>query len=295
MIAPSCKEANMRTILLPLGGRNADRWTLEIGLDLAARYGSHLTALLPQPNVAPVPAYTGFSSTAGFITVLEHVRVDTEARAATTRELVDEVVRHRTEPIAREAGAGAPSLVFATDSGEDEEVVRRWAAVHDLLLFRRVSDEIGEPLPATPLFKNTLEYSGRPILLVTDSLPDDFGETIAVAWNGSAEGARAVTASLPLLARAGKVVILTVETGKTDGSEGERLRDYLARHGVAAAVDLRTATGEVGDALMLAAAEHGASLLVTGGYTHGRLHQSLFGGVTSHLLAYCRTPLLMAH
>jgi nucleotide-binding universal stress UspA family protein len=50
-----------------------------------------------------------------------------------------------------------------------------------------------------------------------------------------------------------------------------------------------------GAALVSAAAEQQATLIVMGAYTHSRLRQSFLGGVTRHLLAHAPVPLLMSH
>jgi nucleotide-binding universal stress UspA family protein len=52
----------------------------------------------------------------------------------------------------------------------------------------------------------------------------------------------------------------------------------------------------VGATLLAEAAEHDASLLVMGAYSHSRLREMLLGGATRHILknAVAR-PVLMAH
>ena len=39
----------------------------------------------------------------------------------------------------------------------------------------------------------------------------------------------------------------------------------------------------------------GADLVIKGGYTQSRLRQMIFGGATSHVLAYSELPVFMAH
>lgn len=106
---------------------------------------------------------------------------------------------------------------------------------------------------------------------------------------------RAVTAALPLLGNADEVIILTVPTNKTNSEEGNRLKIYLLRHGIAATVRLLHRDVPVAEQLIYAANKWGASLLVSGGYTHSRMRQPLFGGVTHNLLENCRITLLLAH
>ena len=59
--------------------------------------------------------------------------------------------------------------------------------------------------------ETALFHSGRPLLLAPPTPSNDFGERIAIAWDGSAEAARAVGAALPFLQRAETVTAITIE------------------------------------------------------------------------------------
>ena len=57
-----------------------------------------------------------------------------------------------------------------------------------------------------------------------------------------------------------------------------------------------TSEGEpVGAALLNAASEAGADLLVMGGYGRTRLSELVLGGVTRHVLADSQLPILISH
>ncbi len=55
------------------------------------------------------------------------------------------------------------------------------------------------------------------------------------------------------------------------------------------------AADDVGAALLAAATSVEASFLVMGGYTHGRVRQMMFGGVTQHVLHHAQLPVLLVH
>jgi nucleotide-binding universal stress UspA family protein len=71
--------------------------------------------------------------------------------------------------------------------------------------------------------------------------------------------------------------------------------EYLTWHGIRAhsVVDPKDEHA-TGAALISAACEQQATLIVMGAYTHSRLRQSFLGGVTRHLLAHTPVP-LMSH
>ena len=74
--------------------------------------------------------------------------------------------------------------------------------------------------------------SGRPILIVPPTAPQILGETVVIAWNGSTETARTVAVAMPVLLRARRVVVLTLEDWGGSGPSGEELAHTLRRHGI---------------------------------------------------------------
>ena len=139
--------------------------------------------------------------------------------------------------------------------------------------------------------------SGRPILIAPPTAPSKLGETVAIAWNGSTETARATAFAMPFLKRAARVIIITVEGGPLhQGPPGQELARTLRLHGVAAEANTykveRRSTGET---LLRVSASLGVDLLVKGAYTQSRLRQMIFGGTTSHILAETTLPVFMAH
>ena len=51
----------------------------------------------------------------------------------------------------------------------------------------------------------------------------------------------------------------------------------------------------VGEAMLDESAKQGVDLVVKGAYTNSRLRQMIFGGATSHILAYTEIPVIMSH
>ena len=127
---------------------------------------------------------------------------------------------------------------------------------------------------------------------------EHFGKRAAIAWNSSAESSRAVFDALPLLKRAEKVTIITIdpEGGPDAPASAEAMAASLARHGVEASVSHTTSGGiGVGAALLSRISDEGDDLLVMGGYGHSRLREFVFGGATRHILEQMTVPVLMSH
>jgi nucleotide-binding universal stress UspA family protein len=133
-------------------------------------------------------------------------------------------------------------------------------------------------------------------LLVPRSVAAIAGAKIAIGWDGGAAAAHAISASIPLLKRAESIEILNISSGPIDTVQLDRLRDYLALHGLQA-VEHGINPGSQGTAVTLidAAERTGAGLLVMGGYEHSRLREIALGGVTRHIIAHATMPVLLAH
>jgi nucleotide-binding universal stress UspA family protein len=70
---------------------------------------------------------------------------------------------------------------------------------------------------------------------------------------------------------------------------------YLRRQGITAAVRHGSGLLDIGDALLSAASDSDADLLVMGGYGRSPLRESLLGGVTASILQSMTIPVLVAH
>jgi nucleotide-binding universal stress UspA family protein len=183
-------------------------------------------------------------------------------------------------------------------------------ARHALLLQSRYADLVvlsrdAQADPALPARARALpEYvalhGARPVLVV----PPAYGGqalpgTAVVGWDGSMQAIAAITAALPLLARADSVRLALVNPDALRELHGEQpgadMALYLARHGVPVDVVVLRTRATVGAALMGLARDCGAGLMVTGAYGHSRYREWMLGGVTRELLERSRVPLLLAH
>ena len=123
------------------------------------------------------------------------------------------------------------------------------------------------------------------------------GTNVLIAWNCSTEQARATAFAMPILKRASRVIVLTVEGGAAvPGPTGQQLCRYLQLNEVPAkpltvGLDGRL-TGEV---ILAHAKALGCDLLIKGAYTQSRLRQMIFGGTTRYILSNAELPVLMAH
>ena len=106
-----------------------------------------------------------------------------------------------------------------------------------------------------------------------------------VAWNGTAEAARAAFDALPFIMEADETSVVTIDAGEDPERTGSRLAAALARHGAHVSVAELSSNGRaIADVLADHVDLSGADLLVMGAYSHSWLRELLFGGVTRSVL-----------
>ena len=123
------------------------------------------------------------------------------------------------------------------------------------------------------------------------------GTNVLIAWNCSTEQARTIAFAMPILKRASRIVVLTVEGGAgVPGPTGQQLCHYLQLSGVPAKALTVGLNGRVtGEAVLEHANALGCDLLIKGAYTQSRLRQFIFGGTTRYILSNALLPVFMAH
>ena len=141
---------------------------------------------------------------------------------------------------------------------------------------------------------SALLQSGKPVLVLPQSRVTHVGQRILIAWNQSAEAARAVSASIPMLQRAESVHICSCGPESRDGPKATFLAQYLRFWGVKATRS-STKGRNVEKELVKTYDSEDADLIVMGAYSRSRMREVVFGGVSQHLLFETNVPVLALH
>ena len=136
--------------------------------------------------------------------------------------------------------------------------------------------------------------TGRPVLVLPQRRVRKLAQRVVIAWNQSPEAAAAVTAALPLLKLAERVVIVSAGPENRAGPRSSQLAQYLATFDIEAEC-LRTRGRAVEREIHEVYRDVGADLLVMGAYSRSRLREILFGGVTEHMLFTTSLPVFLLH
>ncbi|MCO5161947.1 MAG: universal stress protein [Mesorhizobium sp.] len=190
--------------------------------------------------------------------------------------------------VAIEAGARNSLPELVGDAAAEE------ARYYDLSLVPLPKD--GGQGPA--LAEGLIFGSGRPAVLVPDTLGARSLRRAVVAWDGSRVAARAVNDALALLGEMEQVTVLSVLNEKPLPADdlGDKLAARLIKRGVPArAIAIELEDQPIGLTLQDFAVQDGAGLLVMGAYGHSRLRDFVLGGATKAILEDLRLPVLMSH
>lgn len=288
---------SIRLVLIPLFGSEADSFCLRAGLAVAKRLSAHAEGLFVRIDPADaIPAIDEGVSPAVVIQLTQAAAAEMERQSAAARGAFETAFEEPGVALADSPGqSAAPSARWIELTGRRDEMIPRRARVSDLTVLARPHEQAPPELNA--VLEATLFGAGRPLLIVPPGGAREFGRTIAIAWNGGTEAARAVGWALPFLETASAVHCLTAQTRRTHADVAADLAEYLewraiacVRHAVAAEEDEPVAA-----ALLRIAGEIGADLLVMGGYGRTRLSELVLGGVTRHVLAEVELPVLISH
>ncbi len=178
--------------------------------------------------------------------------------------------------------------------GRQVDVIKRHGRLSDIIAVAQ--PDIDRNL-GTNTLKAALFHSGRPVLMCPprEAAPRTLGKAVAIAWNGSAEAARALAQSMPLLAGADRISILTNGSDAGPGTTSEDVIAYLSLHKRNADVIDIDAKKSVGNALLSTSIEIDADLLVMGAYGDSHEHETLFGGNTQTVVDRSSMPVLFSH
>jgi len=286
----------IRTIMAGLSGGTASNGTCETACRLAARFGAHLTGLHVRPDVSAMVMAAGAEALAATATMnwaMDLSEALTAKQDQAKVEFVATALRHHLSVAESAEMSASPSAVWEEQTGHVSSIIASRARFCDLVVLGR-SDRVIDA-PHSDAIEQTLIQSGRPVLLAPATPPEVLGETIAFAWNGSAQAVRALAAALPFLRRARETRVIIVGDGSA--TNGDELLVYLRLHGIAATLKpIRSVAGaSLGGQILSAAREEGADLVVLGGYGQAPWRQALFGGTTNELVGVSLLPLLLAH
>lgn len=266
----------MKNVLLLVHDDAGEEARFQAALDLTRALSGHLTCfdIVQLPMMVGVDPMLGAAETS----ILDDLR----QREATNRTRLE--ARLQAEDVSwswiEATGDMAPLLKAESDLADIMVLNTALADTSEVNMRRVVSDVVmgsGKPVVAVPEAARGLATHGN----------------VLIAWNGSSEVADTMRAVTPLLTNAQSVSIVTF--GQVKGLPAEEAATYLSRHGIEPRIEHRAAESDVAKALLELCADRQPGYCVMGGYSHARIREAVFGGVTRRMLAESQVPLILGH
>jgi len=283
-------------ILVPVSGTARDRHALATAFAAAQPFHAHVVALFVHADPREAIPYGELSLSPDIMQDLIDTAIDLKKAAC-------KAARSTLAGMAADAGIriiGSPqkgdavTVSYEELTGHLPRALDRAARLCDLVVFPPIR-ETDDP-EIQDGFIRTLTKLEHPVLLSCEKSPERIGQRVAVGWDGGIASSHALIAALPYLETAESVEVLSVQDGPHQGGSIDDVAAYLALHGVSCSRRL-LARGDrnVAEVLLETAADEGFDLLVAGGYGHSRLMETIFGGVTEHIVSHPKIPVFMVH
>ena len=261
----------MKSILIPVEDHDRMDGVLETALVFARKFDAYLEGIPLGPDIAEMVA-ADFS--------MSGVIFDDRTRREFLRNAAEtfEGFMSRKGVQRRSDATQGPSFGWMGEALVSPTSVGEYGRVFDIIVVGRPGAASHEPHRST--LETALFESGRPLLIAPPEPATTIGDTVAIAWNGSSETARTIAfrdaAAAEGARRAGARRAGPAPAGPI--RRADRPRATAARHPPRAPSRSARRAARPGRALLGAAQDLGADLMIKGGYTQSRIRQMIFGG-----------------
>ncbi len=287
---------SLSAILVPLNGGAAGRIALGAAFTLGRAYNALVEVF--HVELDPASSLPPMSDAAAGIAIgeiLSGLRESAEERKAEARAQYEAACKEADVneiPSAEAHKAGRFAVCWRSVVGREDDAVARRARCFDITVLPQ--PDPGLASTDSVALEAALMDSARPILVVPPAGMATAPSTAMIAWSNTREASVALAAALPILVSTKSVIAYTV--GEQDDADFADAMAYLRHHGIdVQAQRLLPDYRPIGEQLLDQCRSEGAEILIMGGYSHSRLRETVFGGVTRSILETADIPVLMAH
>jgi nucleotide-binding universal stress UspA family protein len=274
---------------------------LAAGRSTAAANGAIL-ALLPNAEDAAqlLNAAQALGKIFGRPVAALHVRIDPQTTIIPSAEILTteawQEISHAQNLLAAEVARAAAA--WQTRAGAKLTLLEPFGA-ETAQTARAAADAAAlvAPLPAAKNLSasamNTVIFeTERPVLAMPAGSVFNPAGHVAIGWKDIPHARAAITAALPLIAKAQQITLIAIGDPKRLNIDqgGALLGQHAAR---IAMINPPRDNRNVGEQLLAEAKKAGADTLVLGAHRHGRVAEWMLGGVTGTVLASADIPLFL--
>ncbi len=286
----------IRSVLALVDGGSSSEQALKTAIHVGLSFDAHVEVLHVETPLNPfVPAMPDGVGAAGAAQVAGDLEADVRKRAEAAQGLFQthcidaglKIIEPDEERIA------IASFAWRLVSGHDNPELARRGRLVDLIVMGRPDAADGGVDSAA--LEAALFDTGRPVLIASGGELTLTEAPMAIAWDGSREATRSLSAALPFLKVAKRALIFSVTDAPTDDGL-ENLAVYLRGHGIDSEIFLiANQERTIAEALHHEMQSHGVGITIMGAYGHSVISEFLFGGVTRDMLKDQQLTLFMAH
>lgn len=283
----------IKSIYLTLSGEADAEAAAEAAFSLAHAFKAHLAVSDTVSEPGPFLDQTGIGMMATYYDELYKTaeKVQAHKRSAVS-DLFDAVRQRHAVPLQSPKPGGATCWLHTHDG--DPTVVARLGRLANLIVLACPGERSSYADLKT--LEQALFDARRPVLMMPKGTTFEMSKPALVAWNGSAEAARALINAVPILQSSEHVLMVQVgdpETGETPITDAQ---EHLSLFGIKSDIETVEAAGNaITDVLMDRAQKMGAGCAVMGAYTHNPWRELVLGGVTQHMVRRSSLPVFLAH
>lgn len=284
----------IRKILVPVRGDGKGDNVLAHAAAIAHRHTSHVVVVHCRPRAEDLMPFGIYIPDFLRKQLVEQSYKLADQEEAGLREELRVLARALNLDDSGDRVGKVASVDFVEVAGRQVDVIKRYGRLADMIA-------VAKPDRDRNLGKNTLKaalfHSGRPVLMCPPrpAAPDTLGAKVTVAWNGSAEAARALSQCKSVLRGAERIWVLSNGDDAGPGTSVDDLVSYLGLHGIEVTVERFPPHEKVGPELLRVSAGLGADMMIMGAYGDSHERETVFGGNTQAVVDTATLPVLLNH
>ena len=147
----------------------------------------------------------------------------------------------------------------------------------------------------TGTFESAVLKSGKNAIVIPRKMREFRADNILVSWTGTTQSSRALTGAIDLLKSAKKVQCITSKASLGDNAELnlKKLEEYFKVHNISASFEVIATTTIPGEALLKAANDRNADLIVASRNGENGLMEMVLGGTSRFFLEHTNIPVYL--
>ncbi|WP_339863807.1 universal stress protein [Paremcibacter congregatus] len=270
----------LKSILVPLDHKSTSERRIMAATTLGQKFGAHIQGVHVLPTLEHMMQTIPYMPYAAEVYQQHHQSLKKQAKA---------LLEHFEHAM---TGA-ALNYDRVLEEGDQNSIYKFYSRCADLTLVNQEDLTVGRILNQMSSF---VLGSGLPVMALPENmLFPTIGERILVAWNDSAQCARATHDALPFLREAEQVTVLSVGEYDKDQVPTADICQHLSRHNVNVEGREDGVTDNIAETILMAAEELNVDLIVAGAWGHSRITEVILGGVTQRLFSNKLLPVFLSH